>query len=128
MTQEVNTAAQEQLTKFCKFCGEKIPVDAVVCTHCGRQVEELNQAQPNIVINNNNTNTNQNNIVAAGANAKNKWVAVLLCFFLGGIGAHKFYEGKIGMGVLYIFTGGLLGFGVLVDFIRLLCKPNPYFV
>ena len=27
-------------TKFCKFCGEKIPEDAVMCTHCGRQVEE----------------------------------------------------------------------------------------
>ena len=26
-------------------------------------------------------------------------------------GAHKFYEGKIGMGVLYIFTGGLFGIG-----------------
>ena len=28
-------------TKFCKFCGEKIPDDAVMCTHCGRQVEQL---------------------------------------------------------------------------------------
>ena len=27
--------------KFCKYCGNKIHFDAVVCTHCGRQVEEL---------------------------------------------------------------------------------------
>lgn len=26
-------------TKFCKYCAQKIPEDAVVCTHCGRQVE-----------------------------------------------------------------------------------------
>ena len=41
--------------------------------------------------------------------AKSKWAAFFLCLFLGLIGAHKFYEGKIGMGVLYIFTGGLFG-------------------
>lgn len=59
---------------------------------------------------------------------KSKWVALLLCFFLGVLGAHKFYEGKIGMGVLYIFTGGLLGIGVIVDFVRLCMAKNPYYV
>ena len=67
-----------------------------------------------------------NNFV--GNNQKNKWVAFLLCLFLGGIGAHKFYEGKIIMGILYLLTGGLLGIGVLVDLILLLLKPNPYSV
>ena len=57
---------------------------------------------------------------------KNKWVAFLLCFFLGGFGAHKFYEGKVLLGVVYIFTLGLFGIGVLVDLIVLLFKPNPY--
>ena len=28
-----------QQTKFCKFCGASIPMDAVICTKCGRQVE-----------------------------------------------------------------------------------------
>ena len=37
-------------------------------------------------------------------------------------------EGKIGMGILYIFTLGLAGIGVLVDLIVLLFKPNPYYV
>ena len=59
---------------------------------------------------------------------KNKWVALLLCFFLGAFGAHKFYEGKILFGVIYLLTGGLLGIGVIVDFIILLLKPNPYSV
>ena len=26
-------------TKFCKYCGATIPSDAIICTACGRQVE-----------------------------------------------------------------------------------------
>lgn len=117
-------------TKFCKYCGEKIPEDAVICTKCGRQVEELKQNQPNVVINNTNTNTNVNRNTTTGyaGKQKNKWVALLLCFFLGVFGGHKFYEGKVGMGILYFFTMGLFGIGVLIDFIVLLFKPNPYYV
>lgn len=125
------TPAPEVAMKFCKFCGGKIPVDAVLCTICGRQVEEMHQAnaaQPQIVINNANTNTNTNMVGGIGMRAKNKWVAFLLCVLLGYVGAHKFYEGKFIMGVLYIFTFGLFGIGWLIDCIVLLCKPNPYFV
>ena len=124
----------EERTKFCKHCGAKIPEDAVICTACGRQVEELHREsapvqQPNIVINNANTNVNKN--VNGGGymgRQRSKWVAFFLCLFLGFIGAHKFYEGKVGMGVLYLFTFGLVGIGWLVDLIALLFKPNPYFV
>ena len=119
-------------TKFCKHCGGKIPEAAVICTLCGCQVEELKHAQPNIVINNTNTNTNTNrNVNAAYGYAgrpKNKWIAFLLCFFLGYLGAHKFYEGRIGMGIVYLLTGGLFCIGWIIDCIALLCKPNPYFV
>lgn len=59
---------------------------------------------------------------------KNKWIAFLLCLFLGGIGAHKFYEGRVGQGILYLLTVGLFGIGWLIDTIILLCKPNPYYV
>ncbi len=130
-TQPVETAIPAA-TKFCKHCGQKISQVAVVCPHCGGQVELLKQdtsSAPPIVINNTNTNTNTNiNHVHANGRPKNKWVAFLLCLFLGVIGAHKFYEGKIGMGILYLFTMGLLGIGVFIDLIRLLLKPNPYYV
>lgn len=63
-----------------------------------------------------------------GGRAKNKWIAFLLCFFLGFIGAHKFYEGRVGQGILYLLTVGLFGIGWLLDTIILLCKPNPYYV
>jgi len=126
-----NRATASENTKFCRHCGAKIPSAAVVCTHCGCQVEDVKQhEQPNIVINNTNANNNTNNINAAmfGIRARNKWVAFLLCFFLGYLGAHKFYEGKAGMGILYLFTCGLFGIGWLIDCISLLCKPNPYYV
>ena len=132
MENQMTTNATEVKTKFCKHCGAKIPEDAVICTACGRQVEVIATAaaQPNIVINNANTNTNVNTNVNGGriGKPKNKWVALLLCFFLGFFGFHKFYEGKIGMGIVYIFTGGLFCIGVFIDFIALLFKPNPYYV
>lgn len=56
----------------------------------------------------------------------NKWVSLILCIFLGFLGGHKFYEGKAGMGVLYIFTCGLFFIGVICDVISILMKPNPY--
>jgi len=42
---------------------------------------------------------------------------ILLCFFLGALGAHRFYVGKIGTGVLQLVTLGGLGIWVLIDFI-----------
>lgn len=117
----------EEKTKFCKHCGEKIPEDAIICTKCGRQVEELKKGSNEPIIINNNNNNN-NNIGVVGRKKCDKWVALLLCIFLGWLGAHKFYEGKAGMGILYIFTLGLFGFGVLIDFIIILTKPDPYYV
>ena len=124
-----NNAVQTGL-KFCKHCGQQIDKDAVICIHCGKQVEVIEQApaaQPQVVINNSNMNNNVNAGYVMG-NPKNKWVAFCLCFFLGFLGAHKFYEGKAGMGILYLFTGGLFGIGALIDLIVILTKPNPYYV
>lgn len=59
--------------------------------------------------------------------SKNKWVSFFLCLFLGVFGAHKFYEGRILLGVVYLFTAGLFGIGILFDLIILLFKPNPYY-
>lgn len=125
-----------QKMKFCKHCGAKIPDQAVICTSCGGQVETLQREQsqqPSVIINNSNMNTNQNvnqNYNGGGRRGreKNKWAAFFLCFFLGYFGAHKFYEGRVGMGILYLLTAGLFGIGWLIDTIVLLFKPNPYYV
>ena len=51
---------------------------------------------------------------------KSKTVALLLCFFLGYLGVHRFYVGKIGTGILYWATKGFYGVGVVVDLILIL--------
>ena len=121
----------ETKTKYCKYCGEKIPEDAIICTHCGRQVEQIKNEQPQVIINNSNSNINNNtnrNKASYHGGAKNKSVALRLCLFLGFFGIHKFYEGKILLGIVYLCTFGLFGIGWFVDCISLLFKPNPYYV
>lgn len=133
-------------TKFCKECGQRVAKKAVICPRCGCQIEEMHSVNapiPQIVITNNNqnmnqntnqnTNPNMNNNVggrtpyAYGAALKSKWVALFLCLFFGCMGAHKFYEGKVGLGILYAFTGGLFFFGWFFNTLSLLGKPNHYY-
>lgn len=45
-----------------------------------------------------------------------------ICIFLGMLGGHKFYKGEIKKGILYLFTGGILGIGWLIDIIKLLIE------
>ncbi len=51
---------------------------------------------------------------------KSKMVAALLSFFLGFVGAHRFYVGKTGSAIAQIFTCGGLGIWNLIDFITIL--------
>ena len=60
--------------------------------------------------------------------AKNKWIAFILWLLLGLVGGHKFYEGKIGTGIIYLFTLGIFGLGWIIDFFSILNKPTVYYV
>ena len=94
----------------------------------GQVVVPAGANQQPIVLNINNVNTNSNvntnnNVNGYGGlavSSKSKMVTLLLCLFLGYFGAHCFYVGKIGRGVLYLFTFGLLGIGWIWDIIQIL--------
>jgi len=87
---------------FCRSCGKEIDDRAVICVHCGVQTDKAE-------------------LYAAPSNAgKRDWtVALLLCVFLGALGIHRFYVGKTGTGLLWLFTLGCLGIGALVDLITI---------
>ena len=51
---------------------------------------------------------------------KNWLVTLLLCLFLGGLGIHRFYAGKIGTGILQLITLGGCGIWAIIDFIMIL--------
>ena len=46
-------------------------------------------------------------------------VALILALNLGVLGAHRFYVGKIGSALLYIFTCGFFGLGILIDIVKI---------
>ena len=77
--------------KFCGTCGEIIKIKAEICPKCG-----VRQRSP-----------------------VNKAALLLITFFLGGIGAHKFYTGRYWQGVFYILFcwTGIPGLIALIEFI-----------
>jgi TM2 domain-containing membrane protein YozV len=93
---------------FCPNCGRELSNEAVTCPNCGHPMAPVSsQSGPA-------SSTVQN------VSPKSRLAVVLLSFFLGWLGIHRFYVGKVGTGILWLFTAGLLGIGNLVDFIMAL--------
>lgn len=57
---------------------------------------------------------------ASNLSPKSRLVTLLLCFFLGCFGAHRFYVGKIGTAILMLITCGGLGIWLLIDLVMIL--------
>ena len=55
------------------------------------------------------------------ASDKSRSLTLILCIvgFLGIAGIHRFYTGKVGIGLLFLFTGGLFGLGTIYDLIKI---------
>ncbi|AJJ25975.1 TPA: NINE protein [Yersinia enterocolitica] len=88
---------------FCRGCGKEIHESAKTCPSCGATQKVTGE--------------------------RNRVVAALLAFFLGGFGAHKFYLGKIGQGFLYLifcwtFIPSIIAF---IEFIIYLCNSDEEF-
>jgi TM2 domain-containing membrane protein YozV len=81
----------------CRACGKEIHESAKVCPQCGAP-----------------------QTLTPTASDKKILPAFLLCFFLGWAGAHRYYVGKIGTGILMLFTGGVFGVLWLIDFIMII--------
>lgn len=123
---------EKEATGTCVYCGKFFCSDCLVdvngknyCReHVGKAVDAqaASTQQPNIVINNSNNNVNTNNNAGnlGMVSPKSRLVSLLLCLFLGAFGIHRFYVGKIGTGIIWLFTLGFMGFGVLIDFILIL--------
>ncbi len=57
---------------------------------------------------------------------KKPWLFYLWCIFLGLLGAHKFYLEETALGIGYLMTGGLWGFGILYDLITGVTQVRNY--
>lgn len=131
-----------QGTLPCKMCGGPIPVGSDSCPFCktsasysgikpvkvaaekNKKAMPKSKIKPKPVVNAADSASTGN----AGS-AKNKWTALFLCVLLGYFGAHKFYEGKWVMGVVYLFTCGLALFGWVYDILHyLFMHDTTYYV
>ena len=63
--------------------------------------------------------------LAGGTSDKDFTTAVLLSFFLGGLGVDRFYLGYTGLGVLKLITFGAFGVWALIDFVLILMRKVP---
>lgn len=86
--------------QYCRSCASVMSREALACPKCGA---------PNATA-----------VSAAGVSPKSRTVALLLCFFLGAFGIHRFYVGKVGTGIVMLLTLGALGIWTLIDFVMII--------
>jgi hypothetical protein len=103
---------------YCKTCGKEVKEGDIFCGYCGARVDDQKE---------NNMSNDLNNIVRpindGSASPRSRLITFLLCFFLGGFGAHEFYVGKTGAGILMLVFcwTGIPSIIAFIQWIMILC-------
>jgi hypothetical protein len=91
----------------CPNCGAEMDGSAAKCFYCGAVPKRPPQPAP----------VARRAVADPSRSDKSAATVLVLCLIVGGFGVHRFYVGKVGTGILWALTGGLLGIGWLVDVI-----------
>ena len=95
---------EEVNARKCAQCGAPLDLNLTSCKYCGEPVAAVQQQQYQAPMYQQQHTYQENNYNHYDSNvsAKSKTTAGILAILLGGIGIHKFYLGKIGIGIIYI--------------------------
>lgn len=98
---------------FCPKCSSNIADGAKFCNRCGAEIRVSSAPLQQ-------SNTVNNNMSTYAGKSDRDWLTVFfLCWILGVFGVHRFYTGKYGTGLLWFFTWGLGGIGVIYDVVMI---------
>lgn len=94
---------------YCAKCGKQLIDTAVVCPDCGHPTElyELERHRAAAKQEAKSQDEPVRVKLEETRSPRSRATAMLLCIFLGFAGAHRFYTGKVGTGVIYIFLSAL---------------------
>ncbi|HRG46337.1 MAG TPA: TM2 domain-containing protein [Leptospiraceae bacterium] len=112
--------------KLCKWCGEELKQPEGTCPKC--DIEDngnkaLGKGRTEIKANNEMLNIFVNRDATAPGSKKEGYdwlITLLLCFFVGFLGVHRFYTGSMLLGVGQLLTFGGCGLWTMVDFALIL--------
>ncbi|MCM1310368.1 MAG: NINE protein [Bacteroides sp.] len=118
--------------KYCQNCNTQHPDSTQFCPQCGNQLSYVQQTPPPYGSPYQGGYSYGNDAFSpAGPEGKSRGVAGLLAIFIGSLGVHYFYLGKVGGGLLTILltlvTCGIWGIVPFIQGILMLCMTNEEF-